>query len=107
MMPATTTWPLYSGDASTISITVRESDAPAVLPESGWAAQWRRSRSATEFETIGIDTTRAGEGVLTLRLTGEQTTAMGRGGVFDLEHTPSQRTYLQGATTWTQDVTRD
>ena len=99
-------WGLYAGDPARLELTVRDTlGAPVDLSGRTWLAQWRESPSAPDAVPITADTTDAATGILVLSLTAEQTRAMTRGGVWDVQHVGGS-TLVYGTTTWRRDVSR-
>ncbi len=78
---------------------------------SAWTftAQWRPNRNSDAAIDFTVDQSNKDEGIIVLTMSGADTEAMGAGGIFDLHGVNGSevRTFLQGKTTWTQDVTRD
>ena len=99
-------WQIYAGDHAVLEVRVTNADGtPQDLTGLTWQAQWRTRADATDAQPIFLDTSQAAAGVLRLSLSAEQTRAMGRAGVFDVQQVGGP-TLVAGTTSWTQDVTR-
>ena len=98
-------WGIYAGDPSQITLTIMEGETPADLSATTITAQWRRTASAGDLIELGVTVDGA---EVTVSVTEEQSRAMGRGGVFDVQGVTAGvvRTIVRGMTTWTLDVTR-
>ena len=98
-------WEIYAGDPSQITLTIMEGETPADLSATTITAQWRRTASAGDLIELGVTVDGA---EVTVSVTEEQSRAMGRGGVFDVQGVTAGvvRTIVRGMTTWTLDVTR-
>jgi hypothetical protein len=102
---------VYRGDDYSIPFAFFQDEAetvPQPLTASGWLAHVRASHDATTFEAFTIDTSRVAEGVLTLSLTGTQTTSITPKGVWDLQQTTAgkTRTWVRGEFRIDKDVSR-
>lgn len=102
-----TPWEVYAGDPSQITVDVTDGAPPAPVDLSGRAftAQWRPGAALPDHQDLTVDTTYAAQGRLILSMTGEQTAAQRRGGVWDVQEVGGA-TLARGTTTWTADVTR-
>ena len=105
-------WQLYAGDPSVLSMHLKIDGVPANLSEySDWKCQWRTSSSSEKAVDIFVDDSEKASGKIRLYITPEQTSVDNgpvRTGVWDvqamLDNEP--RTFLRGTTQWTRDVTR-
>jgi hypothetical protein len=114
MAPATVSdIPIYAGDSVYLEYRFRTEPEPAGDPVdlSAWtfSAQWRKNRSDEEFVAFTVDQSDKANGVIILTMTSGQAQSLGSDGFMDLRgiNGPIERTFLQGRTVWTQDVTRD
>lgn len=96
------------GDTVAVPITIQEGGDPADLTGRTYAAQLRRSKTATTSVSITVDTTDADEGRLVLRLAADDTEALSGDYQWDMQQTigGSVRTILEGRWTFGLDVTR-
>jgi hypothetical protein len=105
---------VYRGDDLEFPLYVfREQGEVMNLAGWEWACQWRVTPDATEFLELAVDSAEAVEGLIRIAATEEQTVAMGRSGVWDLEGRREVdgdvevKTFLRGRTVWSEDVTRN
>jgi hypothetical protein len=106
LTPAALNVKLYRGDDSIVKVTLQDDDGPVVLPTTGWSAQLRTSRDATEVAaTITVDPAQAATGILFL--TFPDTTTLPSGLYYDVQcSTGGLRTWLRGRVSLSGDVTR-
>ena len=112
-MPATvSTVPVYAGDNLYLQYNFLDALPPAGVGVdlSAWTftAQWRTTRNSESYIDFTVDESNKATGVIVLTMTGLQTESMSCNGFFDLNGVDGSevRTFLQGTTSWTQDVTR-
>ena len=98
-------FPVYSGDPWAQGFAFGPEDAPEDVSGVTWLCHWRKTAQSTEFLELVVDDSDAANGNIVITATGEQTRAMGAGGVFDVQG--GEVTRLRGRTTWKLDVTRD
>ena len=101
---------VYRGDNTNFQVTLVDSTTqdPLVLPTTGWRAQVRVLRTTADvLFTITVDATDAATGVLGLSIVGTDTAAVTvDSGVWDLENTTTDRTYLAGKVRLKGEVSR-
>lgn len=101
---------IYRGDNTNFRVTLKdpESGEPLVLPTTGWRAQVREVRASTVvLFTITVDATDAGSGVVDLSILGADTAVVTLdSGVWDMENTDLDRTYLAGKIRLKGEVSR-
>jgi len=98
------TFPVYAGDPWVQGFAFGPEDAPEDVSGVTWLCHWRQTVQATEFIALTVDDSDAANGNIVVSASGEQTRAMGAGGVFDVQG--GDVTRLRGRTSWMQDVTR-
>ncbi|WP_220465676.1 DUF7264 domain-containing protein [Microbacterium esteraromaticum] len=101
---------IYAGDTFTAQLTFQTpTGAPMTLPDTGWTAMVRYQRDSTDGHPITVDTTQAGDGILTLSMPAEVTASIiTPTGVWDIQHTDGTTvtTWVTGKVTIIKDVTR-
>lgn len=102
---------LYRGDSYAHTLTFLDGDEdPIDLSGRDYLAQIRPHATSTEIlATFTIDDANADTGVLVLHLDADETAALSRSGVWDLQETIGEvvTTILAGTATVTLDVTRE
>jgi hypothetical protein len=111
----------YAGDGMTIEVQVTDEDKNPLDVEGDVVAMIREKRTDSEsLLSFRVDTTQASSGLITLSLTGDDTSSVllyGQGrrqvdqflGVYDVRWVPpasEPRTLMQGAFTCTLNVSR-
>lgn len=101
---------VYAGDTGTFGPYVIKEDGVAVnLTGWTWECMWRpHDPEGNPAVTLTVDSSLATSGTISITATTTQTRAMGGNGVWDLQGTKAGvvKTWLMGATTWYEDVTR-
>lgn len=101
---------VYAGDSWSQSFVFKVGDTPEDLTGWGsWECQWRPSEASSTAVDLTVDTSSADEGVITISATPEQTRAMGRDGLADVQAVDGAdvRTFIRFRTVWRRDLTRD
>ena len=105
-MPMSAPINLYAGDKYRVKVLIKGlDDTPIPLPTDGWNAHTREGTERKAHSAFTIDTTEASTGVLYLSMTGAQTQEL-PSGVWDLELTTINKTFVYGDLTVIRDVTR-
>lgn len=109
---------ILGGDAWALPLQFKEPQDPEADPVvmvpadmsswTDWLCQWRPSASSTTDVELDVDLTEAATGKVVLRATGEQTRAMKRNGVIEVQASKAgaPKTFVRLFTEWEQDVAR-
>ena len=98
----------YRGDDWQKTLTFTNADGtPTVLPTTGWNAHVKKSaRDAEPLFAFTIDATDAAVGILVLSVQGAVTGPLASATyLYDVEHTPSRKTYVRGEFKLEGDIT--
>jgi hypothetical protein len=99
----------YRGDDFAVRFNFRYADDMPVVLDGTWRAQIRRRHDESPpLDEFDVDATEQAAGLVWLRLTAEQTTALPQRAVWDLEDIggPGVRTWFSGVLYIGGDVTR-
>jgi len=86
-------------DTVSFEWTAVQDAVPVVLPTTGWVAQIREFRGNSDeapLATITVDSSDADTGVFRFSIASTDTRGLPDVSFWDLEHTPTQRTYVAG-----------
>lgn len=86
-------------DTVSFEWTAVQDGAPVVLPTTGWEAQIRATAGNTDdppLATISVDSSDADTGVFRLSIASAVTRELPDVAVWDLQHTPTMRTWVAG-----------
>jgi hypothetical protein len=109
ILPGELNLTIIRGDTTAFSYTITEDGSPAVLPTSGWVSQIRtvKGQSAdAPLATITVDASDAGTGVFRLSIDAADTIDLPATCFWDIEHTPSERTWMGGKIRVKEQVTQ-